>query len=315
MKIVFMGTPDFAVPVLDALEKHNEDIILVVTQPDRPRGRKKTPEPSPVKKWALERGIEVFQPEKIRKPEAVDFMKGKTCDAIVVAAFGQILPKEILEIPKYGCINVHASLLPRYRGAAPIQYAVINGDKSTGVTIMQMGPGLDDGDILSQEEIPICDDDTGGSMFEKLSVLGGDLLVRTLDGIEAGTVKPRPQDPDKATHVGMIKKEDGNIDFGKRSREIVNLIRGMDPWPSAFTFYKGKMIKIWKAEELGFDSRDYEPGTVFVPDKNTLLVSTGDGAIKVLELQEEGSKRMAASSFLAGHEIDPGDMFERERKA
>lgn len=315
MKIIFMGTPDFAVPVLDAISKHNDEIILVVTQPDRPKGRKKIPEPSPVKKWAIERGIEVFQPEKIRKPEAVAYMQSKTVDAIVVAAFGQILPQEILDIPKYGCINVHASLLPKYRGASPIQYAVINGDKTTGVTIMKMGPGLDDGDILSQAEIPIEKDDTGGTMFDKLSVLGGELLVKTLEGIEDGTVKPRPQDPNKATHVGMIKKEDGNIDFKKKSSEIVNLVRGMDPWPSAFTFYKGKMIKIWKAEACEFDSRDYEPGTIFVQDKNTLLVSTLDGAIKVLELQEEGRKRMAISSFLAGHEIDPGDMFERERKA
>lgn len=247
MRVCFMGTPDFAASVLERVAEEHE-IVLVVTQPDRVNGRGGKVTVSDVKAWAIEHDVPVFQPEKIRKPEAIEELKKYDFDIAVVAAFGQILPPAVLDMPKYGCVNVHASLLPRYRGAAPIQWAVINGDKETGVTTMQMGPGLDDGDILLQETVPISPDETGGSLFDKLAVTGGKLILKTLSGIEAGTIKPRKQDETAATHVGMIRKDMGNLDFTRSAAELERLVRGLNPWPSAYTFLDGKMLKIWKAE-------------------------------------------------------------------
>ena len=298
-----MGTPDFAASVLERVAEEHE-IVLVVTQPDRVNGRGGKVTVSDVKAWAIEHDVPVFQPEKIRKPEAIEELKKYDFDIAVVAAFGQILPPAVLDMPKYGCVNVHASLLPRYRGAAPIQWAVINGDKETGVTTMQMGPGLDDGDILLQETVPISPDETGGSLFDKLAVTGGKLILKTLSGIEAGTIKPRKQDETAATHVGMIRKDMGNLDFTRSAAELERLVRGLNPWPSAYTFLDGKMLKIWKAEVCK-KNNDAAPGTC-VREENDLYVATGEGFLKFLEVQIEGKKRMAVSDFLRGHDIHTG---------
>lgn len=303
MRVCFMGTPDFAASVLERVAEEHE-IVLVVTQPDRVNGRGGKVTVSDVKAWAIEHDVPVFQPEKIRKPEAIEELKKYDFDIAVVAAFGQILPPAVLDMPKYGCVNVHASLLPRYRGAAPIQWAVINGDKETGVTTMQMGPGLDDGDILLQETVPISPDETGGSLFDKLAVTGGKLILKTLSGIEAGTIKPRKQDETAATHVGMIRKDMGNLDFTRSAAELERLVRGLNPWPSAYTFLDGKMLKIWKAEVCKKNS-DAAPGTC-VREENDLYVATGEGFLKFLEVQIEGKKRMAVSDFLRGHDIHTG---------
>lgn len=303
MRVCFMGTPDFAASVLERVAEEHE-IVLVVTQPDRVNGRGGKVTVSDVKAWAIEHDVPVFQPEKIRKPEAIEELKKYDFDIAVVAAFGQILPPAVLDMPKYGCVNVHASLLPRYRGAAPIQWAVINGDKETGVTTMQMGPGLDDGDILLQETVPISPDETGGSLFDKLAVTGGKLILKTLSGIEAGTIKPRKQDETAATHVGMIRKDMGNLDFTRSAAELERLVRGLNPWPSAYTFLDGKMLKIWKAEVCKKNS-DAAPGTC-VRKENDLYVATGEGFLKFLEVQIEGKKRMAVSDFLRGHDIHTG---------
>ncbi len=303
MRVCFMGTPDFAASVLERVAEEHE-IVLVVTQPDRVNGRGGKVTVSDVKAWAIEHDVPVFQPEKIRKPEAIEELKKYDFDIAVVAAFGQILPPAVLDMPKYGCVNVHASLLPRYRGAAPIQWAVINGDKETGVTTMQMGPGLDDGDILLQETVPISPDETGGSLFDKLAVTGGKLILKTLSGIEAGTIKPRKQDETAATHVGMIRKDMGNLDFTRSAAELERLVRGLNPWPSAYTFLDGKMLKIWKAEVCKRNN-DAAPGTC-VREENDLYVATGEGFLKFLEVQIEGKKRMAVSDFLRGHDIHTG---------
>ena len=303
MRVCFMGTPDFAASVLERVAEEHE-IVLVVTQPDRVNGRGGKVTVSDVKAWAIEHDVPVFQPEKIRKPEAIEELKKYDFDIAVVAAFGQILPPAVLDMPKYGCVNVHASLLPRYRGAAPIQWAVINGDKETGVTTMQMGPGLDDGDILLQEAVPISPDETGGSLFDKLAVTGGKLILKTLSGIEAGTIKPRKQDETAATHVGMIRKDMGNLDFTRSAAELERLVRGLNPWPSAYTFLDGKMLKIWKAE-IRKKNNDAAPGTC-VREENDLYVATGEGFLKFLEVQIEGKKRMAVSDFLRGHDIHTG---------
>ena len=303
MRVCFMGTPDFAASVLERVAEEHE-IVLVVTQPDRVNGRGGKVTVSDVKAWAIEHDVPVFQPEKIRKPEAIEELKKYDFDIAVVAAFGQILPPAVPDMPKYGCVNVHASLLPRYRGAAPIQWAVINGDKETGVTTMQMGPGLDDGDILLQETVPISPDETGGSLFDKLAVTGGKLILKTLSGIEAGTIKPRKQDETAATHVGMIRKDMGNLDFTRSAAELERLGRGLNPWPSAYTFLDGKMLKIWKAEVCK-KNNDAAPGTC-VREENDLYVATGEGFLKFLEVQIEGKKRMAVSDFLRGHDIHTG---------
>ncbi len=303
MRVCFMGTPDFAASVLERVAEEHE-IVLVVTQPDRVNGRGGKVTVSDVKAWAIEHDVPVFQPEKIRKPEAIEELKKYDFDIAVVAAFGQILPPAVLDMPKYGCVNVHASLLPRYRGAAPIQWAVINGDKETGVTTMQMGPGLDDGDILLQETVPISPDETGGSLFDKLAVTGGKLILKTLSGIEAGTIKPRKQDETAATHVGMIRKDMGDLDFTRSAAELERLVRGLNPWPSAYTFLDGKMLKIWKAEVCK-KNNDAAPGTC-VREENDLYVATGEGFLKFLEVQIEGKKRMAVSDFLRGHDIHTG---------
>ena len=261
----------------------------------------------PVKEAAIAYGIEVYQPERVRRLECIEYLAKYQPDIIVVAAFGQILPKEILEMPKYGCINVHASLLPKYRGAAPIQWAVIDGEKVSGVTTMQMDEGLDTGDMLLKAEVPLEADETGGSLHDKLSTLGGELLIETLKGLEAGTIQPEKQDDSQAgEYARMLDKALGKIDFSMAAAEIERLIRGLSPWPSAYTAYKGKTMKIWRAEVS--EGNEGVPGQIISVDKKGFTVMTGDKALHVLELQMEGKKRMDAGAFLRGCQMAEGEM-------
>ncbi|WP_343209985.1 methionyl-tRNA formyltransferase [Anaerolentibacter hominis] len=302
MRIVFMGTPDFSVPTLVKLKEAGHEIAAVVTQPDKPKGRGKTMQAPPVKEKALELSIPVFQPVKVREPEFIAHLKKLNPDVIVVVAFGQILPESILTLPEYGCINVHASLLPKLRGAAPIQWAVINGDREAGVTIMHMDVGLDTGDMITQESIPVEPEETGGSLHDKLSVLGAELLVKTLPLIESGTAPRVPQKDADSTYVKILNKAMGQIDFTKRAEEIERLIRGLNPWPSAYTFLNGKTLKIWKAQAVP-EKTDGRPGEILTVGKECITVQTGAGNLRILELQLEGKKRMSTESFLRGYEV------------
>ena len=280
-------------------------MLLVVTQPDKPKGRSGALQFPPVKECAVAHGIEVFQPTKIRLEENVEFLSKYDADIFVVAAFGQILPKSILDMPKYGCINVHASLLPKYRGAAPIQWAVINGDPVTGVTIQQMDIGVDTGDIIVTKELAIADDETGGGLFDKLAVVGAEACLEAMEQIANGTATRTPQNHDEATHVSMISKEFGNIDWSKPAVEIERLIRGLNPWPSAYTKLDGKTFKIWKAKVVE-GAQDAEPGTVICVEKGAMAVQTGEGALSLLEVQLEGKKRMEVDAFLRGYGVEAG---------
>ncbi|MCI1655832.1 MAG: methionyl-tRNA formyltransferase [Lachnospiraceae bacterium] len=309
MNVIFMGTPDFAVPCLEYLIAEGHQISLAVTQPDKPKGRGRHMQYPPVKEAALAHGIPIFQPKRIRDPESIASLKQYPADVIVVVAFGQILPEEVLQYPKYGCVNVHGSLLPKYRGAAPIQWAVINGDPVSGVTTMQMDAGLDTGDILLKQEVPLAPDETGGSLFDKLSQTGARLCAETLTALAAGTVTPVPQDESLATHTSLIRKSDGAIDFSASARSVECLIRGMNPWPSAYTRCHGKTLKIWKAAVVsGEPEKEVPPGTVTEVRKNSFLVSTGQGRLEVLEVQLEGKKRMDAGAFLRGNHLAVGDI-------
>ena len=304
MKLIFLGTPDFAVPVLRAINNSKHEILAVVTQPDRPVGRKAIITPCAVKSEALNLGLKVLSYEKIRL-EGVEDLRVLNPDIMVTCAFGQILSQEILDIAKHGVINVHASLLPKYRGSAPIQYSVINGDSETGVTIMQTGLEVDSGDILLQSSLNIGEDETAGELFDRLSILGADLIVCALDKIERGEITPIKQDHSKATHVKMLRKEDGVIDFSKPAIEIKNLIRGLNPWPIAFTRYEDKTLKIFKAKVVEGNG---VAGEVLSSDK-TIIIATGDKALEIEELQLEGSKRMSAKEFLLGRKIPVGYRF------
>ncbi len=310
MKVVFMGTPDFAVETLKAIYEAGHEVILVVSQPDKPKGRSGKLQPTPVKEFAVEHGIPVFQPVKIRAEEAVEELRKYEADVFVVAAFGQILPKVILDMPRLGCVNVHGSLLPKYRGAAPIQWAVINGEKVSGNTTMLMGPGLDDGDMLLKSEIELAADETGGSLFDKLALDGGKLAVKTIEALDRGEITPVPQDEAQATHVGMISKDMGNVDWTKSAEEIERLIRGLNPWPSAFSFIDGKQLKIWKATVV---DKAGEAGTIIGVDKNGFTVACGSKALEINELQLEGKKRMAAGDFLRGYQLEVGKRFVNGR--
>ncbi|MCR5272825.1 MAG: methionyl-tRNA formyltransferase [Lachnospiraceae bacterium] len=307
MRVIFMGTPDFAVGTLEAVINAGHEVVLVVTQPDKPKGRGNTMTPPPVKEAALKHGLEVFQPKRVRNPECVEHLREFNPDMIVVAAFGQILPKEIIDMPKYCCINVHASLLPKYRGAAPIQWAVINGDETAGVTIMRMDVGLDTGDMIEKAEVTLAEDETGGSLFDKLAEVGAKLCVDTMAKIESGEAVFTPQDDSLATHVGMIDKSMGEIDFAKSAKEIECLIRGLNPWPSAYTHIGGKTLKIWKAEALD-KKTDFKCGQVCFVDKKSMHIQTGDGVLSLKEVQLEGKKRMEIDAFLRGFAVSEGDL-------
>ncbi|MDO5455935.1 MAG: methionyl-tRNA formyltransferase [Eubacteriales bacterium] len=312
MKIVFMGTPDLAAEVLDTMMKSGCEVTLAVTQPDKPKGRGRGVVKTPVHECADKWGIPVFSPVKIREPEAVERLRQEAPDLIVVAAFGQILIKEILDLPRYGCVNVHASLLPKLRGAAPIQWAVINGDAVSGVTIMQMDEGLDTGDILTQEEIPLAPDETGESLYNKVARLGGELLVKTLPAIEAGELTPVPQDDSASTYASMLRRDMGNIDWSLPAAQIERLVRGLNSWPSAYTFREGKMLKIWKSCVSDREATG-EPGTVAAKDKAAIYVNCGEGVLTLLEVQPEGKKRMAVQAFLLGYNVEAGQKFTSER--
>lgn len=305
MKIIFMGTPDFAVGALEACIAAGHEIQLVVTQPDKAQGRSKELKPPAVKVCALEHHLPVFQPEKIKKEEAVKVLKQYDADLYVVAAFGQILSKEILDIPKYGCINIHASLLPKYRGAAPIQWAVINGEEKTGITIQQMNEGVDTGDILLQKEYYLAKDETGASLFERLCDLGAGAIVEAIQKIEEGSIVPRKQNEEESTHAKMLTKAMGEIDFSKEAVVIERLIRGLNSWPSAYTFYKGKTMKIWSAKVV--PSYEGEAGVITAKDSVSFTVSCGKDALRVTEIQLEGKRRMSVKDFMLGCKLEPGE--------
>ena len=307
-----MGTPDFSVGALKSLAENGYEIAGVVTQPDKPRGRGKASAMTPVKEAALELGLTVYQPSRVREQSFMDTVRALNPDVIVVSAFGQIIPKALLELPRYGCVNIHASLLPKYRGAAPIQWAVMDGEPVSGVTIMQMDEGLDTGDMLPKTEVPLEPDETGGSLFDKLSRAGAELLIRTLPALEQGTLTPEKQPLESPTaYARMIRKEDGRIDCILEAEAIERRIRGLNPWPSAYTELTGKILKIWRAEVLPKESGQ-TPGTVTEAGKGGFCVQTGKGVLRLLEVQLEGKKRMDAQAFLRGFHAAPGMKLEEE---
>ncbi|WP_442604416.1 methionyl-tRNA formyltransferase [Paenibacillus sp. KN14-4R] len=316
MRIVFMGTPDFSVPSLNALIEEGYNVVAVVTQPDRPKGRKRVLTPPPVKVAAEAHGIPVFQPERLRKPEAVEVMRGFAPDLIVTAAYGQILPKSVLDMPQHGCINVHASLLPKYRGGAPIHHSIMNGDGVTGVTIMYMEEGLDTGDMISKVELPILDEDTTGTMFEKLSIAGSELLRQTLPDLITGRIEAVPQQADQATYSPNINRADELIDWSKPARGVFNQIRGLNPFPGAFTLWNGEIFKVWASElpQHVKGAVNAVPGTVLQTDDQGIYVQTGDGAIILKQVQPAGKKAMDAAQFARGNQALLSAVFGTDRQ-
>jgi methionyl-tRNA formyltransferase len=307
LRVVFMGTPVFACPTLQKLIDRGEDVIAVVTQPDRPKGRGQKTVPPPVKELAEQNDIPVLQPPKVRAPEFIEVMKGMNPDLIVVVAFGQILPKALLDIPKFGCINVHASLLPRYRGAAPLNWCIINGETETGVTTMLMDVGLDTGAMLVKKTTPIDPEEDTQALHDRLSVLGAETLSDTLDMLAAGRLEPEKQDDSLSCYAPMLKKEHGLIDWSRKPLDIKNMVRGMSPWPGAFTWLDGKMVKIYKVRIGETEDRvPASPGTVLKADREGIEVACDGGAIIIDELQLEGRKRLSAGDFLAGCKLLPG---------
>ncbi len=311
MRIVFMGTPDFAVPTLDALFQSSHQVVGVVTQPDKPKGRGTKLQYPPVKEAALKQGVKVYQPEKVGEEGFLQTLKELAPDVIVVAAFGQILPPEILQLPPYGCINVHASLLPHLRGAAPIQWAVIQGDAESGVTIMQMDEGLDTGDILLARSYPLDPKETGGSLFDRLAAMGGPMLLEVLTMAEEGTLHPVKQKEEEHTYARMLSKAVGKMDFSKSAAELERLIRGLNPWPSAYTWLEGRLLKIWEAEVVPGEAGE-EPGKIIQVGKDFFTVQTGEAALQIRSLQLEGKKRMDTGAFLRGYEVKKGQKLGRK---
>ena len=309
MRVIFIGTPDFSVGALKALAENGYEIAGVVTQPDKPRGRGKASAMTPVKEAALELGLTVYQPARVREQSFMDTVRALNPDVIVVSAFGQIIPKALLELPRYGCVNIHASLLPKYRGAAPIQWAVMDGEPVSGVTIMQMDEGLDTGDMLAKTEVPLEPDETGGSLFDKLSRAGAELLIRTLPALEQGTLTPEKQPLESPTaYARMIRKEDGRIDWNLEAEAIERRIRGLNPWPSAYTKLQGKTLKLWRARVEENQEKEGEPGQIIRVEKEDFYVKTGEGILKIEELQLEGKKRMDTGAFLRGFPLSAGEI-------
>lgn len=309
MRVIFMGTPDFAVPSLEALLTKHE-VVLVVTQPDKPKGRGKKMVPTPVKACALEHGIPVLQPEKVKEPEFVEQLRSYEPDLIAVTAFGQILSEPILEMPKYGCINVHGSLLPKYRGAAPMQWSIIDGEKVTGITTMYMAKGLDSGDMLLKAEVEITDEDTFATIHDKMAVTGANLLLDTLDQLEAGTLERIPQDHDAATYAPMITKETGHIDWSKNRQDIINLIRALNPVPAAYTIYEEEVLKIFGAVISDVQADDAANGEIVAVVKKGFVVKCGDGCLLITEVQARGGKRMMTDAYLRGHAVKEGILLQ-----
>ena len=307
LKTIFMGTPDFAVPCLEVLHAKTE-ILAVVTQPDRPKGRGHNMQPSPVKVKALEYGLSVLQPEKIKTDEFTAQLEEMQPELIVVVAFGQILSQRILDIPVLGCVNVHASLLPRYRGAAPIHWSIINGEQETGVTTMLMDAGLDTGDMLLKDRLAITDEMTTEELHDKLMEMGGRLLATTIDGLAAGTITPEKQDDSLSNYAGMLSKETGHIDWHKSAQEIHNLIRGLNSWPVAWSIKDGKNYKFWRTRAEAKHSGQ-APGTVTEIRKNSFCIAAGEGCVEVLEIQPPSKKRMSAGDLVRGHGVAIGDIF------
>ncbi len=307
LRIVFMGTPQLACASLQALLAAPEfQVVAIVTQPDRPKGREMKLQPSPVKELALRVNLPMLQPERARNEEFIEALRRAQPDLIAVAAYGQILPKSILDLPRFGCLNVHTSLLPKYRGAAPIQWAILNDERETGVTIMKMDAGLDTGDILAQEPTAIQAQDTSETLHDRLAKMGADLLARTIPDYAAGKIQPRPQPAHGVSYAPKIKKHDGQIDWRQPARAIWNRVRGLVPWPGAFTHLpeQPRLLKLWQAEVL---EQRGPPGQILQADKTGIIVGCGAGALRILALQREGGRRLSAAEFLAGHPMKPGD--------
>jgi len=308
LKIVFMGTPEFAVPSLDMLLKEGYDVVAVVTQPDKPKGRGNKLALPPVKEYALKNGIEVLQPEKVKTEEFADRIRKINPDLLVTAAYGRILPKSVLDIPQYGCINVHGSLLPKYRGAAPIQWAIINGEEKTGITTMFTDVGMDTGDMLLKGELEITEDMTAGELHDRLSLLGAEVLKRTLEKLKEGTIERVPQSDAEATYASMMKKDTGLIDWTKTSREVHNLVRGTNPWPGAYTYYKGEKMKIWLTSVVSKDSHDMKPGTICKVSRDGIDIACGEGKLNIKDVQFESCRRMCVEDYICGHKMDEGEI-------
>lgn len=325
MRIVYMGTPEFAAVALDAIVKEHE-VVAVITQPDKPQGRNRKLVPTPVKVKAQAYDIPVYQPVKIREEESVQMIRDYNPDVIVVAAYGQILPESILNIPKYGCINIHASLLPKYRGAAPIERAIIDGEVMTGVTTMYMEKGLDTGDMIEKAEVPITGEDTGASLHDKLAEAGAALILTTLAKLEAGTVTRTKQDDAQSCYAAMLTKDLGRMDFTRPAVELERLIRGLNPWPCAYTTIDGKNVKLYKAEVINLDAQmrqtlqekseqtlTFTPGEIVEVAKKYFVIACGEGALRVRNLQPEGKKAMDTSAYLNGNPLKPGMRAGEER--
>ena len=316
-KIVFMGTPEFAVPSLKMLVDEGYDVVAVVTQPDRPKGRGNKLTPPPVKEYALTKGIMLLQPEKVKTVEFANSLKSLEPNLFITAAYGRILTKEVLSIPSYGCINVHGSLLPKYRGASPIQTAVINGDEITGITTMLTDVGMDTGDILLKNQMEISLDMTAGDLHDEMSILGASTLKMTLELMSRGELVRIPQEHENATHCPMLKKEDGLIHWNKTTLEIQNQVRGTNPWPGAFTYLNQTRYRIWKTRIINnqadiLETNEINPGTILKFDKNGFYVKTGDGVLEVIELQLDSSRKMNVQEFAAGHNLTVGETFAKE---
>lgn len=308
MKIIYMGTPDFAVAPLEAIIAAGHEVTAVVTQPDKQKGRGKEVQVTPVKECALKHGIPVMQPVKLKEPDAVAELRNYPADIFVIAAFGQFLTEEILNMPKFGCINIHASLLPAYRGAAPIQWVIINGEERTGVTIQQMAKGIDTGDMLLKKEVIIDKKETGASLHDKLMAAGAELIVEVLPKIEKGEIVPEKQDDSLSCYAKKLTKSMGLIDWNQDAVSIERLIRGLNSWPSAYTMYKGKTLKIWEADVVPMEDVK-EPGTVVLVAKDFFDVASGEGALRVRSLQLEGKKKVTVKDFLLGYEVTCGMKF------
>lgn len=303
-----MGTPEFAVPSLDMLLKEGYDVVAVVTQPDKPKGRGNKMALPPVKEYALKHGIEVLQPEKVKTEEFACAIRKINPDLLVTAAYGKILPKSVLDIPQFGCINVHGSLLPKYRGAAPIQWSIINGEEKTGITTMFTDVGMDTGDMLLKGELEITEDMTGGELHDRLSLLGAEVLKKTLDKLKDGTIERVRQSDTEATYACMMTKDTGLIDWTKSSKEVHNLVRGTNPWPGAYTYYKGQKMKIWMTSVISGDKHGLKPGTICKASRDGIDIACGEGKLNIKEVQFESCRRMCVEDYICGHKMDEGEM-------